>query len=344
MSSRSIDDFTAAWTPDGSGLWTATATASATHLGADASGMEIRAVAGPAAAPAPSAERQFAHALDLRDADELRLWLRSTRSGDGSAGRPLFLALEATRNPPTAALWQRLLPVRSTGAWELHRLWLGDMPATLRRSVGILRLRSLDGRLAFTAELDDLLAVRPEPIADVETALLARLDGVYSVDVAGVATAVPALLDVPENPGTRTEPYVLVTPWSAIGLGPRTGRAEVVDNYTPSGGHVRSAPTWLALEYRIDVHALERGHKQAVLDGLLVDMLRPLVVAGVPFEIAPFDAGTAASADAPGRTPLFYRIVVPAETGTPEFHDSAAPFLLVGELEDRSAPEAVHVP
>ena len=37
-------------------------------------------------------------------------------------------------------------------------------------------------------------------------------------------------------------------------------------------------------------------------------------------------------------------IVVPAETGTPEFHDSAAPFLLVGELEDRSASEAVHVP
>jgi hypothetical protein len=306
--------------------------------------MEIQADAGAAAAPAPSAERHLAPKLDLRDADELRLWLRSSRRGDGSAARPLYLALEATLDPPTAALWQRLLPVRRAGSWELHRLWLGDMPATLRRAVGVLRLRSLDGRLAFAAALDDLLAVRPEPIADVEAALLARLDGVYSVDVNGVATAVPALLDVPESPGTRTEPYILVTPWSAVALGPRTGRTEVVDNFTPTGGHVRPAPTWLALEYRIDVHALERAHKQAVLDGLLVDMLRPLVVAGVPFELEPFDAGTAASADAPGRTPLFYRTVVPAETGTPEFHDSAAPFLLVGELEDRDAPEAVHVP
>ena len=306
--------------------------------------MEVRATAGAAAAPTPSAERQLAPALDLRDADELRLWLRSSRPGDGSPSRPLYLALEATRNPPTAALWQRLLPVRRTGSWELHRLWLGDMPTALRRAVGILRLRSLDGRQAFSAALDDLLAVRPEPIADVETALQARLDNAYSVDVNGVSTAVPALLDVPESPGNRNEPYILITPWSAIGLGLRTGRAEVVDNLTATGGHVRPAPTWLALEYRIDVHAIERAHKQSVLDGLLVDMLRPLAVAGVPFELQPFDGGSAGSADVPGRTPLFYRIVVPAETGAPEFHDSAAPFLLVGELEDRSAPEAVEVP
>jgi len=104
-----------------------------------------------------------------------------------------------------------LLPVTGANTWELQRIWLGDMTAALRRAVGFLRLRSLDGTIAFTAAVDDLIATAPRAIEDVDAALLARLDGVWRVPVAGVSTAVPAILDLPESPGTRTAPYVLVT-------------------------------------------------------------------------------------------------------------------------------------
>jgi hypothetical protein len=336
---RVLDDFATPWQADPSGLWTVTSSQAAARF--SGTGMTIAATAGATPAPAPSASSTPAAALDLRDADELRLWLRSSRAGDGAPVRPAYLAIEATRNPPTAQTWSRVLPIRRADTWELHRLWVGDMPATLRRAVGVLRLRSLDATVGFRADVAELLAVLPQPIADVETALLDRLDGTYSVDVSGTATPVPALVDVPENPGTPTAPYILVTPWSAFTVGPLGAGRDVVDNLTSAGAHVRPAPATLRLEYRIDVFADERAHKTAVLEGLVVDMLRPLVVAGRPITVEPFDAGGDGAGAAAGRTPLFYRLLVPIETGAPEFHDSARPFLTVGHADDRPGAEAV---
>ena len=85
-------------------------------------------------------------------------------------------------------------------------LWLGDMPPALRQAVGFLRLVSLDGRIAFNAAVDDLLATTPDPVSGTDTALLQRLDLTWSVDVSGVPTPVPAVLDLPEALSVRTRP------------------------------------------------------------------------------------------------------------------------------------------
>jgi hypothetical protein len=340
-----VDDFVASWQPDGSGLWTLAVNSGASHLGADGLGMEIRATAGAGPLPQPHAELHLAAALDLRDSEELRFWLRSSRPGSGEAAKPVYLAFEADTDPPSGTPWQRLLLVRSANVWELHRLWLGDMPGPLRQAVGYLRIVGLDGRLAFRAAVDDLVATAPQPVTDVDAALLARLDGIYQVDVLGTPTAVPAIFDVPEAAGTRTLPYILVTPWSVVPIADRGGDAEVVDNPTELGACIRPAPALVRLEYRVDVYAEKREQKSSLLERILPDLLRPLVVDDDLFALETFrPSWEEAAADIPpGRRPLFYRIFVPVETGPRIFSDAAAPFLVVGDLHDHSDAEVVSV-
>jgi hypothetical protein len=345
MSSVRLDGFSAPWAPDPSGLWTLTATPPAGAFEGAGPGMRIVAAAGVPADPAPYAEQHFAPALDLRGAHEIRLWLRSTRPADGSPGRPFYLSFEATTDPPGPhPQWHRLLPVSRADAWELHRLWLGDMPPALRAAVGFLRLRSLDPTVAFRADLAELLAVRPEPIADVDAALLERLDGVYAVRVAGVPTSVPAVVDVPEAAANPAAPYLLVTPWSVLQVGRRGGATELVDNYVETGACIRPAPFALQLEYRLDAVVQDRAQKTVLLEGALADLaLRRLVVANVPLELVPFQPPAEEIADlvAPGRTPLFYRLVTDMEAGPRSMHEQADPFLVSGPLGAGAAPAEV---
>jgi hypothetical protein len=76
----------------------------------------------------------------------------------------------------------------------------------------VLRLRSLDPTVAFAASIDDLLATTMEPLQDVDTALLAGVDRQFQVSIEGTLTDVSAIVDLPENPGERTPPYILITP------------------------------------------------------------------------------------------------------------------------------------
>jgi hypothetical protein len=98
----SIDSFAAPWNPDPGGLWTLTSTPDAGFVGV--TGMQIVSSSGLAADPAPFAQRQFPTALDLRAYDELRFWFRSSRSGDGSPTRPLYLILRPMSPLPAVRL------------------------------------------------------------------------------------------------------------------------------------------------------------------------------------------------------------------------------------------------
>ncbi len=338
-----VDDFTAPWTPDASGLWTVASTSTAARYGVDGLGMEIHAAAGIAAAPAPSAERHFAPALDLRPHDELRFWVRSSRPGDGSAAQPVYLLVEATTDPPVGPPWQRLVPISKADTWQLVVLWLGDMPAALRQAVGFLRLASLDGRFAFSAAIDDLIATTPEAVAGADAALVDRLDEVWSVEVAGVSTPVPAVLDLPEAPSVPDAPYILITPWSIFSLGFAGGELDVADNPTPAGGFVRSAPAQVELIYRIDVWAETRQHKAFLLDRIVADLLGPLIVDDVAYRLDQYRPSEQERAELvpPGRTPLFFRLVLPVETGARSFRGLAVPLVVVGDIDDRSDAEAV---
>lgn len=338
MSTSLVDELAVPWVAS-SPLWSVAADPSAAALGRDGVGMQIRAAAGELSDPAPSAERGFTPPLDLRGADELRLWLRCTRAADGGPTRPFYLALEATTDPPAAGTsWRRLLPVPQPEVFALHRLWLGDMPAALRQAVGILRLQSLDATTAFTAAVDDIVAVRPEPVGDVEAVLVARLEEVVG--------APAVLLDVPENPGTRTRPFVLVTPWSVVPLDRLAASDEVIDNYTDDGAFVRPAPASLQLEYRIDVFADDRASKAQVLDAIIGSILADarLVVANVPLVLGPFVPSdeTAATIE-PGRTPLFVRVTTEVETGPRILRRFAVPFVVAAPVDGRETAEAAAV-
>jgi hypothetical protein len=337
MTSFVVDELGVPWEAS-SALWSLAAAPSADALGRGGSGMAIQSAAGAASDPAPSAERRFTPPLDLRGADELRLWLRSSRPGDGRPDRPFYLAFEAATDPPGAgAPWRRFLPVSQPDAWTLHRLWLGDMSAALRQAVGFLRLQSLDPTVAFDAALDDVLAVRPEPIGDVQAALLARLADAVDASV---------ILDVPENPGTRTRPFVLVTPWSVVPLERRTGADEITDNYTDTGAFVRPAPASLQLEYRVDVFAEDGAEKARLLEAIVGAFLSDarLVVANVPVALLPFvPLDEEATAAATGRTPLFVRLTTDVETGRRRLLGFAVPFLLAGPADGRETAEVAPV-
>jgi hypothetical protein len=332
VSSRLVDAFTTPWTADPSGRFTVRSDPSAARFGADRRGLEVVATPGAAGDPPPFAEQAYAPALDLRNDAELRLWMRSTRAGDDGPARPAYLALEADTVPAAAAPWRRLVRIGAANRWELARLGLDDMPAPIRRAVGVLRLRSLDPEIAFTAALDDLLAVTPQPFADVDTALIARFSA-YRVGMRTVA----AILDLPEVPGTRTAPYLLITPWSAE-LTARPG-AELVADRTDRGASVRPAPVDLLLAFRLDVYARSRAEKTTLLDRVAADLLAPLVVAGVAVDLEPF----AGPPDPPGRTPLYVRLRVPVETGPRAFHPLAQGLLAVGHVDDRPGAEALPV-
>jgi len=344
VTSAVIDDVATPWQSDGSTLWTLSIAPAAAEASTSGVAMRIDAAAGAANDPPPSAARQFPAPLDLRGVDELRLWLRSSRPASGAPDKPFYLALEATAAAGPQPVWRRLLPVDRADAWELHCLWLGDMAAELRQAVGTLRLRSLDATVAFRACVGELIATLPEPIGDLEDALAERLDKIYSVAVEGTPTSVPAILDVPESPGTRTAPYVLITPWSVHALEPRGGADDVVDNYTPAGAHTRPARRLLRLEYRIDAFVTTRRHKSHLLERIVADLAaRRLRVDGELLEAVAFDpsAHELASLVAPGRTPLFYRWLVPIEAGARQFHAQAVPFLTFGQPDEPSATEAV---
>jgi hypothetical protein len=337
-----VDTFAAPWAPDGSGLWTVASTSAAARYGADGLGMEISSAAGAAAAPAPSAEKHFGVPLDLRDQSELRFWLRSSRPGDGSPAQPVYLRVEATTDPPGGPPWQRLVPVARADAWQLVVLWLGDMPPALRQAVGFLRLESLDGRIAFRAAVDDLIATTPAPVTNADAALAERLDGRWSVEVGGVPTPVPAVLDLPEGPAPPAAPYILVTPWSVRSPGTPGGELDVVDNPTAAGAFVRPSPSLVELVYRIDVWAQSRAQKSFLLDRIVADLLEPVVIDDVAYRAEPYTPADTerAALVPPGRTPLFVRLLLPVETGVRVFRPLAVPLVLVGDSSDHSDAEA----
>jgi hypothetical protein len=347
MSEQLVDDFTAAWTADPSGLWTVSSQERASHLGEDGKGMLIEAAAGGGAGSAPYAERRFTPALDLRRMDELRFWLRSNRPGDGTPARPFYLAFEADTDPAAAGgPWQRLVPVSSRDGWELKTLWLGDMPSALRQAVAVLRLRSLDRTVAFRAAVDDLVATRPEPLADTDAALLRRFDKAFSVVVAGASTKVPAVVSVPDNPPTETPPYILIIPWKVLPLGRPAVARDIVDNHTAGGAFVRPPPGAVQLEYAVDVVADERQHKNEVLERILDSVARRprIIVDNVPVELVGFDRDSVTEvSSATRRTPVFYRLEVAAETGDRRFLDMAKPFVLTAPADGRETAETVQV-
>ncbi|PSR18681.1 hypothetical protein C8255_06050 [filamentous cyanobacterium CCP3] len=287
--------------------------------------------------------------------DELRFWFRSDRASGGSQNRPFYLSFEVAGGGST---WQRLLPVQQPNVWELHRLWLGDMPDDLRSAVSSFTLRGLsssNGDLSFQAVIGDIIATTPEPIQDVDSALLKALDERFRTVATGTATAaaVRALVELPENPGTRALPYILIIPWSVQPQKELGGSCELIDNYTENGvSYVRPPLSTVQVDYAIDVFAETRSQKIRLLEGVLNYFNRHpyLTVNGERIEVLSFvpPPEELSRFTTPGRTPLFYRLTVQVETGDRQRQERAVPFINVNPQRsstelDRSDPELARI-
>ncbi|WP_414583846.1 hypothetical protein [Scytonema sp. PCC 10023] len=352
MSFISLQDlFPSPWILDAhTFLWSLSTTPAPSYVSENGVATVILARGG-VADPPPFIQRQLSNPLDLRQIDELRFWFRSSRPGDGSSTRPFYLVFEIT-NSSSSLSWKRLIPVKQADVWQLHQMWLGDMPSSLRQAISILRLHSLDAGIGFTAVIGDLIATTPTPIQDVDAVFLNRLNKRFQVVVDGTSTDVPAIIDLPENPGTRTLPYILITPWSIQLQDNTTGSGELIDNYTlatngsSAGAFIQPAQQSLRLDFSIDVFAEERSQKAYLLEQILFSFYQQplLVINGEPITITKFtpsDREIAAYVP-PGRTPLFYQVLIRMKTGERQFRPQAVPFILASP-DKGTTPEAVPV-
>lgn len=257
---------------------------------------------------------------DLRQAAELRLWLRANRVGGSLPLQPFYLQLEAARDAEVEAEWSRSLPVAQAGRWALHTLTLADMPEPLREALGELRITAQRGPNDLTIDVGDGYTARPEPLSDVDRALRARLTRERN----GEAVAVD--FDVPETTVRPAPPMIWITPLSIADQGHRGASVDLVDNYVSAGGegggilgHIRPRPHTVELGFRIDVYAANRESKVILLDQILADFAqRPyLIVNHERLMLVPFtpSAEESSSLAPPGRTPLFFKVLIEIESG-----------------------------
>lgn len=335
------------WVADPSGLWTITSNDVPRFVSQTGFATAINARSDTSTSPyaqwdleTPVAlEERESPAVDSRLFEELRFWFRSNRDADGSADKPFYLAFEVTNS--TGDLWQRFIPIQQKSVWEQHSLWLGDMPEALKRSVQSFTLRSLGTDISFNAAIGDLLAVIPEPLQDVDATLLKELDQRFQVLVEGTSRPVRALIELPEIPGDRALPYILITPWAVQPRQERCGSGELIDNFMAEGAYIRPPLETVQLDYSIDVFAQNRAQKTYLLEQILEFFSQApfLIVGGERWEMLPFQPSSeeVSQFTTPGRTPLFYRLMIQIETGERQLKSLAAPYILVSPI--RPSPD-----
>jgi len=313
-------DSAVAWSalaPDGatpSALLTATDETALTRFGPD--GRSLRLGVQPGAV-GHMLRRSFAP-LDLRPFDELRLWLRADRRADGTPQRPFFLELRvgSADLPPGAPgnPWYRLLPLAEAATWEHVRLSLGDLPAAARSAMSRIELRCVDGAAGFSCVLDDLLAVREEPLADVDAALLRRLHQQVTVN----GTAVPAAL-LAGGAAAPAAPAIVLCHHGIEHADARTPAVAARGDYTANRFVLLPERVGYNLHYWVEAVGDNRAAEARILEFLLAALPpRGELLAGgrpLPLEWAPvplYDVDGAPLADRPR---LYLRVLTSLALG-----------------------------
>jgi len=125
----------------------------------------------------PGAQSEFAEfvpatPLDLSGFDELRFWVRAGLRADASRSQSFFLEFSyVDQNDAPGETHRWFVPVNRPGFWEQRRIGIEN-----DRRTAINRLRfTVLSNTPFTCNIDELLAVRDEMVADAEEALFSRL-------------------------------------------------------------------------------------------------------------------------------------------------------------------------
>lgn len=111
--------------------------------------------------------------VDLREFEEIRFWIRSSRQADGSSQYPFYLEFayqDSGDAPDEEHRW--FVPVNRSNAWEERRIGIEN---DRRSAVTGFQLRCLTN-LSFTGNIDNLIAVREDMLLDLEQALLQQIN------------------------------------------------------------------------------------------------------------------------------------------------------------------------
>jgi hypothetical protein len=203
-------------------------------------------------------------AVDLRPFTDLVLWVRADRPADGSPERPFFaevrLGSSALAPGANGNDWHRFIDIATPGTWQQVPLALGDLAPQVRQGVTTVRLTCVDATTAWALDLDRIIAVREELLADTDAAVRARLHNRLQLG----GTSVPAVLaptaSTPAAPHFRLGNYD-VRP----DLGRSPGAQRRTD-HTRSGFALRPPSEPFTVYYALEAVTDERAQAAALLD------------------------------------------------------------------------------
>ncbi|KQN29388.1 hypothetical protein [Sphingomonas sp. Leaf38] len=206
--------------------------------------------------------------LDLAPWPELRLTWQANIATGSRADSPFFLELRlGSAAAPIGSPgndWRRRLPLDRADRWESPRFSLIDLPPLVRAAVNQIELRCV-ANTPFVARLDALAAARASIPADIDAALLARLDA--KISIAGVPVAAQIVAAGAPLPATLPllllQPYDLQPAWAldAAGVTPA--------DFTGGGLRLRGASEAVTLDYAVEARAATRADQAALVDFLL---------------------------------------------------------------------------
>jgi hypothetical protein len=202
--------------------------------------------------------------IDLSDFDELRVVLRGDR--DSAPNFYLELRLGSVALPIGAVgnTWYRRIPV-DAGNWSVVRISLSDLPPALRSAVTVAQLQCIDATQAFSLNIDQVLAVRPGMIADLEEALLSKLNQQFSLSGA----LVPAQLILAGGTWPGTTPAIAIVPLDIRNCDERSVGTPLRCDFVADGYRVRPGPTAFEATYAIEAIAADRIEQAMLMDFLL---------------------------------------------------------------------------
>ncbi len=275
--------------------------------------------------------------LDLTKFNELRFWVYSNRSADSYPSRPLFLEIRlasvAVPLGDPGNTWQRYIPVSQTSVWEPVRVTIADLPAAIRGTVTTMQLRC--AAVPFQCDIDDLIAVQDEMIADVDAALAAQINGVF---VLGAAT-VPAVLHPANGTLTQARPYFEITNYDIVYSRERTDSNRSRGDFSDNGYVIRPPSNAYELYYQVTAVADDRATQAQMLEFLLgtLPSRGALLVNGalLPMEaitVYPFDQLGGVRTDA---LPIFYKISTRQEVGSSDVVSPVKTAVVSGDLLSR---------
>lgn len=204
-------------------------------------------------------------AQNLNNFDELRLVLCSDRASGSTLFAELRLGSAALVIGAPGNTWHRRLPLAGANGWDLVRVSLDDLPGAMRGALTTIELLCLDDSRAFTLRVDEVLAVRPRMVADVEQGLLTRLHQQFVLG----GNPVPALQAAAGGALPPQRPCLAVLPLQLRQAQERsTGQPQRCDQVV-SGYRLRPAPLAWELGFAIEALANTRSEQSEMTDWLL---------------------------------------------------------------------------